>query len=69
MKTFNEFITEGTIDSQEWKALNESLITELTVEQEAQIDEAIDRFVSEYLSKGKTMEDLQQDIMNEGLNI
>ena len=62
MKTFNEFLTEGTIDKGEWKTLNESLVTELTPEQEVQIDEAIDRFVSEYLSQGKTMEDLQNDI-------
>ena len=66
MKTYEQFITETVEVTKEIQILNENLITELTPEQEAQIDEAIDRFVTEYLSKGKSMEDLQKDIMNEG---
>ena len=47
MKTYNEFIVEKINFSEEILSLNESYITELTPDQERQIDEAIDRFVSD----------------------
>jgi hypothetical protein len=68
-KTFIEFINEKTksLDDRElFEALNESYMHELTPEEEAKIDEAIDAFVKEYLENNKTLEDLQADIMNEG---
>ena len=66
MKTYEEFINVNKNFEKEFQVLNENLITELSPEQEKQIDEAIERFVHDYLKNGKTLTDLQEDIMNEG---
>ena len=60
MKTYQEFITEdAAILNKELQVLNENLITELSPEQEKQIDEAIeddldledDEYMKEYRDK------------------
>lgn len=66
MQTFNQYIDNDKISNYELQSLNENLISELTPEQEAEIDRAIDRFALEYLNQGKTITDLQEDLMTEG---
>jgi len=53
-KTFSEYLVEKEYFSQEeFDALNENLKTELSEEEEAKVDKAIDEFVKEYLEKNK----------------
>lgn len=67
MKTFKEHIVEKeTVTKLETDLLLESLKTELTPDEEKQVDEAIEKFVKEYLNDGKTLKDLNEDITNEG---
>ena len=69
-KTFIDFINEKTdnlSDDKLLSILNESYKHEITAEEEAKIDEAIDAFVKEYLEKNKDISNLQEDIMNEGI--
>jgi hypothetical protein len=69
-KTFIDFINEKTSslsDDQLLEALNESYKHELTPEEEAKIDEAIDAFVKNYLEQGKDINNLQEDLIKEGL--
>jgi hypothetical protein len=66
MKTFYDFIDDSRISTFELQSLNENLVSELTEDQQIEIDRAIDRFVSEYLENGKTITDLEKDIMTEG---
>lgn len=68
-KTFIEFINEkvSSVDEKELLlALNESYKHELTPEEEARIDEAVDAFVKDYLENGKDINNLQEDLVNEG---
>lgn len=70
VKTFEDILNESVHSLTEDElilALNESYKHELTEEEEAKVDEAIKKFVDEYLNSGKTFEDLQTEIMNEGL--
>jgi hypothetical protein len=66
MQTYHHFIDNNNISNYERESLFESMNSELTPEQEAHIDLAIDNFVKEYLEKGKDINDLQEDLMNEG---
>jgi hypothetical protein len=70
VKTFEEILNESIhslTEDELLTALNESYKQELTEEEEARVDEAIKKFVNEYLNSGKTIDDLQTEIMNEGL--
>ena len=70
VKTFEEILNESIHSLSEDElliALNESYKHVLTEEEEAKVDEAIKKFVDEYLNSGKTFEDLQTEITNEGI--
>ena len=70
VKTFEEILNDSIHSLSEDElliALNESYKHELTEEEEAKVDEAIKKFVDEYLNSGKTFEDLQTEITNEGI--
>lgn len=68
MKTFKEYLVEkDVLSADEIQMINENLKTELTEEEEAKIDKAIDDFVAEYFEKNKDMKDFNEDLTNEGL--
>ena len=68
MKTFKEYLIESdTFSEAEIQMMNENLKTELTEEEEAKIDKAVNAFVSEYLEKNKDMEDFNAELTNEGI--
>ena len=68
MKTFKEYLIESdTFSEIEIQMLNENLKTELTEEEEAKVDKAIDEFVTEYLEKNKDVNDLNIELTNEGI--
>lgn len=68
MKTFKEYLVEKDILSEEeLQMINENLKTELSEEEQAKIDKAIDEFVAEYLDKNKSAADFNEDLTNEGL--
>lgn len=61
--TFIEFINEKYL----LQELTENYKTELTQDEEDKIDKAIDAFVEEYLKNNKTVLDLENDIVKEGV--
>ena len=67
-KTFSEYLVETDVfTEEEFQALNENLKAELTEEEEAKVDAAIDAFVKEYLDKNKGLKEFDADLTNEGL--
>jgi hypothetical protein len=65
MKTFKEYLIEtGTFTETELEMLNENLKTELTVDEERKIDEAVRKFVSDYREKG--INGFNEELTNEG---
>ncbi len=67
MKTFREYLIENdTFSELELQMMNENLKTELTEEEETKIDEAVKKFVSEYLDKNKDVKDFNEQLTNEG---
>jgi hypothetical protein len=68
MKTFKEYLVgEGIFTDIEIDMLNENLKTELTPEEEKKVDEAVRKFVSEYLEKNKGAGDFNEELTNEGI--
>lgn len=68
MKSFKEYLVEENyMSASEFEALNENLKSELTTEEEARIEEALDAYVAEYLEKGKSAEDFNIELTTEGL--
>lgn len=67
MKTFKEHLFEkDTVTDFDKELLMESLSSELTEDEQAKVDEAIDKFVTEYLEKNKNIVDLNNELTNEG---
>ena len=65
MKTFKDYLTEAQDETLDIKSLlNES--HDLTEEQDAAIDMAVDR-IMEAQKEGKNLEDCVEEIINEGL--
>lgn len=68
MKTFKEYLVgEGIFTDIEIDMLNENLKTELTLEEEKKVDEAVRKFVDEYLEKNKGAKDFNEELTNEGI--
>ena len=68
MKTFKEYLIEsGTFSEGELHMMNENLKSELTEEEEAKIDEAVKKFVAEYLEKNKGVKEFNEELTNEGM--
>jgi len=68
MKTFKEYLVEsGTFSEVELQMLNENLKTELTEDEEKKVDEAVRKFVAEYLEKNKGAKEFNEEITNEGM--
>lgn len=67
MKTFKEHLIEKeTLSQIELDELHESLKSELSEDEQRKVDIAIDKFVTEYLEKNKSLEDLNDELTNEG---
>jgi hypothetical protein len=67
MKTFREYLIENeTFSELELQMMNENLKSELTEEEEKKIDEAVKKFISEYLDKNKDVKDFNEQLTNEG---
>jgi hypothetical protein len=67
MKTFKEYLVgEGIFTDIEIDMLNENLKSELTPEEEKKVDEAVNKFVTEYLEKNKGAKEFNEDLTNEG---
>lgn len=67
MKTFKEFLIEtDTFTEVEIQMMNENLKTELTVDEEKKVDEAVKKFVAEYLEKNKGVKEFNEELTNEG---
>ena len=66
VKSYIEFIEES-LKSLPEESLLEALKHELTEDEEIQINLAVDAFVKEYLEKGKTINDLNEELVNEGI--
>jgi hypothetical protein len=68
MKTFREYLIEtNTFSEVELQMLNENLKTELTEEEEKKVDEAVRKFVAEYLEKNKGVKEFNEELTNEGM--
>lgn len=68
MKTFREYLIEtNTFSEVELQMLNENLKTELTEDEEKKIDEAVNKFVAEYLEKNKGAKEFNEELTNEGM--
>jgi hypothetical protein len=68
MKTFKEYlVAEGIFTDIEIDMLNENLKTELTLEEEKRVDEAVRKFVAEYLEKNKGAKEFNEELTNEGI--
>jgi hypothetical protein len=68
MKTFKEYLIEnGTFSEIELELMNENLKTELTEDEEKKVDEAVKKFVAEYLEKNKGAKDFNEELTNEGI--
>jgi len=68
MKTFKEYLIETeTFSEVELQMMNENLKTELTEAEEKKIDNAIRKFVAEYLERNKGMKEFNEELTNEGL--
>lgn len=66
MKSFNEFVNNKEESNEAFEsALKESY--QLSENDETAIQEAVDAFISDYLASGKSIEDLNQELTNEGL--
>lgn len=66
MKEYIEFIQEKNSSDNIISILNEGLKSTLTEEEELLIDEKVELFVSEYLKKEKGLNDLSEELTNEG---
>ena len=67
-KTFSEYLVETDVfTKEELHALNENLKSELTEEEEAKVDTAIDAFIKEYLDKNKGIKEFNAELTNEGI--
>jgi hypothetical protein len=67
MKTFREYLIEsGTFSELELELMNENLKSELTEDEEKKIDEAVKKFVAEYLEKNKGVKEFNEELTNEG---
>ena len=68
MKTFREYLIEtNTFTEVELQMLNENLKTELTEDEEKKVDDAIRKFVAEYLDKNKGAKEFNEELTNEGI--
>jgi hypothetical protein len=68
MKTFREYLIEtNTFTEVELQMLNENLKTELTEDEEKKVDDAIRKFVEEYLDKNKGAKEFNEELTNEGI--
>jgi hypothetical protein len=68
MKTFKEYLVEsGTFSEIELQMMNENLKSELTEDEEKKIDEAVKKFVAEYLEKNKGAKEFNEELTNEGM--
>lgn len=66
MKSFVEFINNKDESLETFEsALKESY--QLSESDETAIQEAVDAFVADYLASGKSIEDLNQELTNEGI--
>ena len=68
MKSFQEYLVEEKyLSESDLKALSENLKTDLSPEDESRINEAVEAYVKEYIEKGKSIDDLNLELTNEGL--
>jgi len=68
MKTFKEYLLEsGTFSEVELHMMNENLKSELTEDEEKKVDEAVRKFVTEYLDKNKGAKEFNEELTNEGM--
>jgi hypothetical protein len=68
MKTFKEYLLEsGTFSEAELHMMNENLKSELTEDEEKKVDEAVRKFVAEYLDKNKGAKEFNEELTNEGM--
>ena len=68
MKTFKEYLIEsGTFSEAELHMMNENLKSELTEDEEKKVDEAVRKFVAEYLDKNKGAKEFNEELTNEGM--
>jgi hypothetical protein len=68
MKTFREYLIEtNTFTEVELQMLNENLKTELTEDEEKKVDDAVRKFVAEYLDKSKGAKEFNEELTNEGM--
>lgn len=70
VKTFEELLkarVNETITEDELNLLNETYCENLTDEDNIIIEKVINRFIVEYLEQGKSIDDLQNEILNEGI--
>lgn len=68
MKTFKEYLIEsGTFSEVELHMMNENLKSELTEDEEKKVDEAVRKFVAEYLDKNKGAKEFNEELTNEGM--
>ena len=67
MRTFKEYLLEeGRFTEAELIELNENLKSELTPDEEAKVNAAIEAFCSEYLEKNKGLKEFNEELTNEG---
>lgn len=66
MKDYIEFIQEKNSSDNIISILNEGLKSTLTKEEELLIDEKVELFVKEYLNQNKGLNDLSEELTNEG---
>jgi hypothetical protein len=68
MKTFREYLIENeTFTELELQMMNENLKSELTEDEEKKVDEAVKKFVAEYLEKNKGVKEFNEELTNEGV--
>jgi hypothetical protein len=68
VKSFTEFLAEDNkyFTKDQIRALNENLKEELTPEEEALINAAVEEFAKEYINGTKSIEEFNKELTNEG---
>jgi hypothetical protein len=69
MKTFEQYLLEQDVTTNDMQILQESLITEWTPELEAKVDAALEEFIITYKNEDGTydFERFNEELTNEGL--